>query len=110
MVEDVPRVAPPRRYRSCLINLERLMNKSETASTGPAEVAVECGKTYWWCACGLSQKQPFCDGSHKGTPFTPLPYQASETGRKWFCVCKQTKNRPFCDCTSPLCATITCAP
>ena len=65
----------------------------------PIEVAVECGKIYWWCACGLSKQQPFCDGSHKGTQFTPVRYQAAETETKAFCVCKRTQNRPFCDGT-----------
>ena len=69
------------------------------AGKSPIEVPVECGKTYWWCACGLSNQQPFCDGSHKGTQFTPVRYQASETGTKAFCVCKRTQNRPFCDGT-----------
>jgi len=74
-------------------------NKPVTDSKAPIEVAVERGKSYWWCACGLSQQQPFCDGSHKGTSFTPVRYQATETGKKWFCVCKRTQNRPFCDGT-----------
>jgi len=70
----------------------------------PIEVAVEFGKTYWWCACGRSKAQPFCDGSHKGTSITPLRYQAAETATKCFCVCKQTSTRPFCDATSHVCA------
>jgi CDGSH-type Zn-finger protein len=69
----------------------------------PIEVAVEHGKTYWWCACGRSKNQPFCDGSHKGTSFTPLKYQAVESGRQWFCVCKQTANPPLCDGTNHAC-------
>ena len=76
------------------------------AITAPIEVTVEGGKTYWWCACGRSKTQPFCDGSHKGTSFTPLKYQAPETGRKWFCVCKQTPNQPLCDGVSHACAGI----
>ena len=68
-----------------------------SALKAPIDVAVECGKTYWWCACGLSQKQPFCDGSHKSTGFSPLQYRSAETGIKRFCVCKQTKSPPFCD-------------
>ena len=68
----------------------------ETTTKAPLEVTVESGKTYWWCACGQSKQQPFCDGSHKGTEFTPLRYKAIETGTKLFCVCKQTANPPFC--------------
>ena len=74
------------------------------AATAPVEVAVESGKTYWWCACGRSKKQPFCDGSHRGTSFSPLEYRAAETGRKWFCVCKQTATQPFCDGVNHVCA------
>ena len=79
---------------------------SVTSITFPVEVAVESGKTYWWCACGRSKSQPFCDGSHKGTSFTPVKYQAMDTGQKWFCVCKQTTSRPFCDGANHACAGI----
>ena len=73
------------------------------AGTAPVEVAVESGKTYWWCACGRSKKQPFCDGSHRSTAFSPLEYRATESGMKWFCVCKQTASQPFCDGANHLC-------
>jgi CDGSH iron-sulfur domain-containing protein 3 len=80
------------------------MSEPEWASKVAIEVTVESGKKYWWCACGLSKSQPFCDGSHNGTPATPLCYRAAETGPKWFCVCKQTQNPPFCDGTNHVCA------
>lgn len=67
------------------------------AQAGPYKVEVEAGKTYHWCACGLSRKQPLCDGSHKGGPFTPLAYIAEATGPKWFCGCKHSGNQPLCD-------------
>ena len=76
------------------------------APTAPVEVTVEFGKTYWWCACGRSKSQPFCDGSHKGTSFNPVKYQATDAGRKWFCVCKQTGDRPFCDGVNHACTGI----
>ena len=82
------------------------MNELERASKAPIDVAVESGKTYWWCACGRSQTQPFCDGSHKGTSFSPLRYRATETGTKRFCVCKQTGNPPFCDGSHHPCASV----
>ena len=69
------------------------------AARAPIEVAVEAGKTYWWCACGRSSKQPFCDGSHKGSEFTPMEWQAAESTQKWFCACKHTAGKPFCDGT-----------
>ena len=67
------------------------------AAREPIMVEVEEGKTYWWCACGRSQTQPFCDGSHKGTGLAPMEYKAEKGGETWFCRCKQTGSRPLCD-------------
>jgi CDGSH-type Zn-finger protein len=58
---------------------------------------VEAGKSYFWCACGLSAKQPFCDGSHKGSGMTPVKFEATETKTAYLCGCKHTANPPFCD-------------
>ena len=58
---------------------------------------VEAGKTYYWCSCGKSTKQPFCDGSHKGGDFVPQAYTATQTGKVWFCQCKHSANKPLCD-------------
>lgn len=63
----------------------------------PIPVAVEAGKTYFWCACGKSAAQPFCDGSHKGSEFTPVKYEADSSEQKYFCACKHTGGQPFCD-------------
>ena len=60
---------------------------------------VKAGKRYLWCSCGRSAKQPFCDGSHKDTGFTPIMYEADKSGTVWFCGCKATKSRPLCDGT-----------
>jgi CDGSH-type Zn-finger protein len=60
-------------------------------------IEVEEGKTYYWCACGLSKNQPFCDGSHKGTDISPVAYKAEATGKAFFCGCKNTKKEPLCD-------------
>jgi len=57
----------------------------------------EAGKSYWWCACGRSKKQPFCDGSHKETEFRPVEWKAEKAEQAWFCACKRTGNRPLCD-------------
>lgn len=67
------------------------------AQKSPFAVEVEEGKNYYWCACGKSQKQPFCDGSHKDTSFQPVKWTSEETGRKFFCGCKMTEGKPFCD-------------
>ncbi len=66
----------------------------------PMEVPVEGGKVYWWCTCGKSKKQPFCDGSHKGTSFVPLKYEPAPGDKTAvLCQCKRTGNKPFCDGT-----------
>ena len=94
--------------RYCYINNKRLntrqlnhketkMTKGQNAGNGAIAVEVEKDKSYYWCSCGKSSKQPFCDGSHKGTEFTPLAYKAEETKKMFFCACKQTDNQPFCD-------------
>jgi CDGSH-type Zn-finger protein len=73
---------------------------SETPEIGgraPITIDVEAGKSYWWCACGRSKTQPFCDGSHKGTPFTPIEFTADKTERVWFCACKRSGRKPLCD-------------
>ena len=64
---------------------------------GPIAVNVEAGRAYWWCSCGRSAGQPFCDGSHKGGDYSPVKYTATTTGRVWFCACKQTASPPLCD-------------
>ncbi len=73
--------------------------KGEIAEKTPIKIDVEAGKTYYYCTCGKSSKQPFCDGSHKGSEFTPMAWTAEESGSKYFCRCKQTGGAPFCDGT-----------
>lgn len=63
----------------------------------PREIQLEENTNYLWCTCGLSQKQPFCDGSHKGTQYKPLKFVSGETKNVWLCCCKETNNPPFCD-------------
>jgi CDGSH-type Zn-finger protein len=65
----------------------------------PYAIDVEAGKLYAWCACGLSQNQPFCDGSHKPTTITPIKWEAKKTGKAYFCGCKHSINKPLCDGT-----------
>ena len=73
------------------------MSQAVIAQKNPYVVDVEEGKTYYWCKCGQSKKQPFCDASHKGTPFKPVVFKATETKKMYFCGCKTTSNQPFCD-------------
>lgn len=69
------------------------------AKKGPYPTEVVEGKNYFWCACGRSQNQPFCDGSHKDTGITPVKYTAEKTGKVFFCGCKQSGKAPLCDGT-----------
>ena len=67
------------------------------AQTAPYATDVEEGKTYFWCACGLSQNQPFCDGSHKGSDLSPVKYTAETSKKVFFCGCKASAKSPLCD-------------
>lgn len=73
------------------------MDKPTIAGKAPIPVEIEAGKTYAWCACGNSSNQPFCDGSHKGSAFSPKVFVAEESKTAFFCACKQTGNPGFCD-------------
>ncbi|MFM7273898.1 MAG: CDGSH iron-sulfur domain-containing protein [Gammaproteobacteria bacterium] len=73
------------------------MSDPVRAGSAPIPVEVEAGKSYWWCTCGKSAKQPFCDGSHKGSDFVPMKYDAPESRKAYFCTCKATANKPLCD-------------
>ncbi len=75
------------------------MSEPVVAQREPYAVAVEAGQKYWWCACGRSQKQPFCDASHKGTGLAPVAFTAEKSETLWFCGCKRTASAPFCDGT-----------
>jgi CDGSH iron-sulfur domain-containing protein 3 len=79
------------------VNLGNKMSEAVVAQKAPYPVDVEAGKSYFWCSCGKSAKQPFCDGSHKGTDFNPLKFEATETKTVYFCGCKKTANSPLCD-------------
>ena len=74
------------------------MKNPATPQKNPYKVMIEKDKVYFWCACGLSQKQPFCDGSHKREgEFKSIKYIAEESKEIFFCGCKMTKHPPFCD-------------
>ena len=75
------------------------MTEPVIAQKEPFGIDVEQGKEYWWCQCGKSKSQPFCDGSHKGTGLAPLQYVAKRSQKVWFCGCKHTSNKPVCDGT-----------
>ncbi len=73
------------------------MSKPEIAAKTPFAIEVEKGADYYWCSCGRSKTQPFCDGSHQGTSFVPTKFTADESKTVYFCACKQSKNGPLCD-------------
>lgn len=75
------------------------MTEPVVAAKVPAKVMLEAGKDYWWCACGLSKNQPFCDGAHKGGSFSPMKYTAEKAGDHWLCACKHSAKKPLCDGT-----------
>ena len=65
----------------------------------PFATEVEEGKDYYWCACGRSRNQPFCDGTHQGTGYEPIAFTADKTGTVYLCGCKHSGNKPYCDGT-----------
>ena len=73
------------------------MSDPVRAANTPFAITVEEGKTYYWCSCGKSQSQPFCDGSHAGSDFSPVEHTATESKELYFCGCKSTQTAPFCD-------------
>ena len=73
------------------------MTIPQRAANTPIGVDVVEGKSYFWCTCGKSSKQPFCDGSHKGTKFLPMFFKAKQSQKVFFCTCKRTKDQPLCD-------------
>jgi len=81
-------------------DLKLNMEEPKVAATSPISVAVSAERNYSWCTCGLSEKQPFCDGRHKlieGMPFRSLKLKFEKDDEPWFCVCKRTTTPPFCD-------------
>lgn len=75
------------------------MSDPVIAQKSPYAAEVEAGKSYWWCSCGKSKSQPLCDGSHKGSEFSPVEYKAEKAGTVYFCGCKHSANGVLCDGT-----------
>ena len=75
------------------------MSDPVCADKRPEVLELEPGKKYYWCRCGRSKDQPFCDGSHAGTDFEPMVFEVEEKKRYALCLCKATEKSPFCDGT-----------
>ncbi len=75
------------------------MTEALIAQKGPFAAEVTAGETYYWCACGRSENQPFCDGSHSVTSLTPVAHEAARTSTVYFCGCKRSGTKPMCDGT-----------
>lgn len=75
------------------------MNSPTISQKAPYPVEVNAGEKYYWCSCGLSANQPFCDGSHQGTKFVPIEFEASESRQLFFCGCKHSGEQALCDGT-----------
>ena len=75
------------------------MSEPSLASDKPFVVEVQAGNSYYWCACGQSNNQPFCDGSHQGSEFVPKEVEITEAKKVAWCGCKQSANGAFCDGT-----------
>jgi CDGSH-type Zn-finger protein len=75
------------------------MAEPVVAQKSPYAADLEAGKEYYWCSCGRSAKQPFCDGAHKAVGMRPVQVKPTETKKYYMCGCKATKNQPFCDGT-----------
>ena len=73
------------------------MTEPVCAQKAPYATELEAGKAYYWCACGKSANQPFCDGAHKGSGIVPKAFTAEKSGTAYLCGCKATKNAPYCD-------------
>ena len=76
-----------------------MSDEVKIAQKEPYATEVEEGKTYYWCACGRSNAQPFCDGSHKGTGLEPTAFTAEKSGTVYLCGCKHSEKKPYCDGT-----------
>lgn len=73
------------------------MSDPVVAGKDGISVALEADQSYWWCACGRSKNQPWCDGSHAGTDFQPMEFKVETAGNYFLCACKHTASAPFCD-------------
>lgn len=93
----IPKNKIPQRKKITVNNKLNIMSKPKIVAKKPIQVELIKGEEQYWCACGLSSKQPYCDGSHRTTDITPLKFVAKESGDAYLCMCKHSKNPPYCD-------------
>ncbi len=73
------------------------MERSDEDQKMPIQVDLKKGEKYYWCTCGKTADEPFCDGSHSGSEFLPLEFSVEKDRKAFLCTCKETKKPPFCD-------------
>lgn len=73
------------------------MSKAKVAGKQPFQYEAKKDQMYAWCSCGASENQPFCNGKHAGTDFSPMIVRESEAKNVYLCTCKQSSNPPYCD-------------
>jgi len=76
-----------------------MQDQAIISDTKPIKVTLKKEEEYYYCSCGKSNKQPFCDGTHRGSSFKPLVFKAKESTSELLCACKQSNNAPYCDGT-----------
>jgi CDGSH-type Zn-finger protein len=87
-----------------MLRYQKMKDQTMKDAIVPIKVELECNKKYFWCSCGKSSRDPFCDGSHGGSEFRSKPFSVQENAAFLLCMCKNTKNPPYCDGSHQSCS------